>query len=94
MTLTLHLPPDLEKRLTEEATRHGVPVDAYTVRVLEQCVPPKDRTTEVVNLLQSWLDETDSQDQQDTGKYLIQALDDHRLSNRRLFTPELQGVTW
>ncbi len=94
MTLTLQLPPDLEQRLAQEATRHGVPVDVYTLRVLEQCVPPKDRTTEVVNLLQSWIDEADSEDQRETGEYLIHALDDDRSSNRRLFTPDLRGVTW
>ena len=47
-----------------------------------------------MNLLQSWIDSGDDQEQKETGDYLIQALDEDRLSDRRLFPPELKGVTW
>lgn len=60
------------------------------MRVLEQCVPPKDRAAQVLILLQSWIDEEDSQDQRETGEFLIHVLDEDRLSNRRLFAPELR----
>ena len=33
-------------------------------------------------------------EQQETGEYLIRILDEDRLSNRKLFPPELKGVTW
>ena len=56
MTLTLHLPPELEQRLTQEATRHGLALDTYTLQLLDQSLPPPDRRTELVTLLQSWLD--------------------------------------
>jgi hypothetical protein len=48
----------------------------------------------LVALLQSWIDEGDDQEQRGTGEYLIQALDEDRLSDRRLFPPELKGATW
>ncbi len=32
--------------------------------------------------------------EQETGEYLIQALDEDRLSDRKLFPIELKGVTW
>jgi hypothetical protein len=47
-----------------------------------------------VNVLQSWIDESDEQEQQETGEYLINALDENRLSNRQLFPQELKGFSW
>lgn len=94
MTLTLRLPPDLEERLTEEAKRSGMLAEQYTLHLLETNLPPKDRRGRVVELLQSWIDEGDAEEQTETGEYLIRALDEDRLSDRKLFPPELQGVTW
>lgn len=94
MTLTLHLPPELEQRLTQEAKRQGLALDVYTLQLLDRSLPPKDRHTELVTLLQSWLDEGDPEEQQDTGEYLIRALDEDRLADRQLFPPNLKGVTW
>ena len=53
MTLTLHLSPELEQRLTQEAKRHGLALDAYTLQLLDKSLPPKDHRTELVTLLQS-----------------------------------------
>lgn len=47
-----------------------------------------------VMLLQSWIDDEDREEQQETGQYLIDALDEDRLSERKLFPLELKGVTW
>jgi hypothetical protein len=47
-----------------------------------------------VTLLQSWMDEGDTEEQQETGEYLIRALDEDRLADRPLFPPHLKGVTW
>jgi hypothetical protein len=94
MTLTLHLPSELEQRLTQEAKRHGLALDAYTIQLLDQSLPPKERRTELVTLLQSWIDEGNPEEQQETGEYLIRALDEDRLADRPLFPPDLKGVTW
>jgi hypothetical protein len=94
MTLTLHLPPELEQRLTQEAKRHGLALDAYTLQLLDKSLPPKNRRTELVTLLQSWIEDGNPEEQQETGEYLIRALDEDRLADRPLFPPELQGVTW
>ena len=48
----------------------------------------------VVNLLQSWLDEEDAEEQRETGEYLIRALDEDRLSDRKLFPIAMKSVTW
>lgn len=94
MTLILHLPPDLEQRLTQEAQRQGRSLDDYTVELLDKALPPPDRRTELVTLLQTWIDEEDPEEQRETGEYLIRALDEDRLSDRPLFPLELKGVTW
>jgi len=94
MTLTLHLSPELEQRLTQEAKRHGLALDAYTLQLLDKSLPPKDRRAELVTLLQSWIEDGNPEEQQETGEYLIRALDEDRLAERPLFPPELKGVTW
>ena len=94
MTFTLHLPAELEQRLTQEAKRHGLALDAYTLQLLDKSLPPQDRRTELVTLLQSWIEEGNPEEQQETGEYLIRALDADRLADRQLFPPELKGVTW
>lgn len=94
MTLTLHLPQELEERLTQEAKREGLALDEYTLQLLDKSLPPKDRHTKLVTLLQSWLDEGDADEQQETGEYLVRALDEDRLADRPLFPTDLKDVTW
>jgi len=94
MTLKLDLTPDLEQRLTQEAARQGVPTEKFTLELLDRHLPPTDRRAELVALLDSWTREGDPEEQRATGEYLVQALDEDRLSDRKLFPPELKGVTW
>jgi hypothetical protein len=94
MTLTLELTPDLEQRLTREAEKRGLPAEEYTLELLRQHLPADDRRAELMVILRSWTEEGDAEEQRETGEYLIQALDEDRLSDRKLFPPELKGVTW
>ena len=94
MSIVLTLPHDLERRLTEEAAQRGLSVEAYAVELLHQRLPTRDRQAQLVALLQSWIDQGDVVEHQETGEYLIQMLDEDRLSDRKLFPPERKGVTW
>jgi hypothetical protein len=94
MTLSLHLPPELEQRLIQEAKRQGLPLDAYTLELLDTHLPPKDQRLELVTLLDAWMAEGDSEEQRETGEYLVRVLDEDRLADRKPFPPELKGVTW
>ena len=94
MTISLALTPELEQRLKQAAAQQGLSADALAVRLLEQHLPPAERRAELVALLQSWIDGDDVAEQQETGEYLVRVLDEDRLSNRKLFPPELKGVTW
>ena len=53
-----------------------------------------DRAVGLVQLVQSWVDEGDADEQRETLAYLIHALDEDRLSSRKLFPKELQGKSW
>lgn len=94
MTLTLNLSPQLEQYLLREANQRGLSVEALALQLLTNSILVKQKQTEAVNLLQSWIDDEDDEEQQETGQYLIQALDDDRLSERKLFPAELKGITW
>jgi hypothetical protein len=94
MTLTLDLSPELEQYLLQEANQQGLSIEALALQLLANSILLKQKQTEAVNLLQSWIDDEDVEEQQETGRYLIHALDDDRLSERKLFPLEMKGVTW
>jgi len=94
MMLTVNLSSDLERRLLAEAERRGLSTDQFTVELLAKYLPSGEESPQVIALLQSWIDEDNATEQQQTGDYLIKVLDDDRLSDRKLFPPDLQGVTW
>ena len=54
----------------------------------------EDRANVLSRLFQSWMDEGDADEQRETLEYLIQALDEDRLSDRKLFPKELKGKSW
>lgn len=94
MTLTLSLTPEIEQYLSQRAREQGLSMESYTLQLLAEYILIKEKQTKLVNLLQSWIDEDDTEEQRETGEYLIHALDADRLSNRKLFPIELKGVTW
>ncbi|HLO84978.1 MAG TPA: hypothetical protein VK203_08205 [Nostocaceae cyanobacterium] len=94
MTLTLNLPPELEQYLAQEAKQQGLSVETYALKIIQESILRKEKQSQVINLLQSWIDESDAEEQQETGEYLINALDENRLSERQLFPLELKGVSW
>jgi hypothetical protein len=94
MTLNVHLSAELEQRLNAAAQSQGVPVAQYAARLLEQHAPPANHGKELAELLQSWIDAGDENEQRETGEYLIRTLDEDRLSDRLLFPAELKGVSW
>ncbi len=94
MTLTLNLPLELEQYLLQEAKQQGLSVESVTLQLLTSSILLKLKQCETVNLIQSWIDDEDIEEQQETGQYLIRALDEDRLSERKLFPVEMKGVTW
>lgn len=93
MTLTLNLTADLEQRLIDEASRHGIPPDQFVLQVLKQSLPIHDQREQFAALLESWLEE-DCEEQKETFEYLVRSLDEDRPSQRKLFPPALKGISW
>ena len=55
---------------------------------------PKDRAEGLGGLLRSWMDAESAAEQRETIEYLVRALDEDRLSDRKLFPEELKGESW
>ncbi|MEB3282040.1 MAG: hypothetical protein VKK42_24285 [Lyngbya sp.] len=94
MTLILNLTPELEQYLKQKAEQQGLSVEAYALQLLTEQILVAKKQAKAVNLLQSWLEEEDVQEQTETGEYLIQSLDEDRLSHRKLFPVKMKGVSW
>jgi hypothetical protein len=94
MTLTLDLPIEIEQYLLQEAKQQGLSIESVTLQLLTSSIMLKQKQIDAVNMLQSWIDDEDSEEQQETGAYLILALDEDRLSDRKLFPIEKKGITW
>ena len=95
MTLTLNIPVEIEQYLTQKAQEQSLSMEAYALQLLLERISTQDKSAQLVNLLQSWMDdEDDDEEQKETGAYLIQSIDADRLSDRPLFPSELKGVTW
>ena len=94
MTLTLNLSSEVEQYLLREADQQGLSIESVTLQLLASFILLRQKQTQAVNLLQSWIDDEDIEEQQETGQYLIRALDEDRLSERKLFPVEMKGVSW
>ena len=94
MTLILDLPSEVEQYLLNEAKQKGVSVESVTLQLLTSLIRLRQKQTKAVNLLQSWIDDEDIVEQKATGQYLIRALDEDRISDRKLFPVEMKGITW
>jgi hypothetical protein len=94
MTLTLTLPDEVNRRLVRAAEESGLPVEAVAANIIAEHLTPERKAAQAVALLQSWLDDPDPADQKETGDFLVKALDEDRPSDRKLFPPELEGVSW
>jgi hypothetical protein len=94
MTLTLTLSPELEQYILQEANQRELPVETVALQLLKNSIVLRQKQSQAVDLLQSWIEDEDGVEQQETGQYLIRALDEDRLSERKLFPLEMKGITW
>jgi hypothetical protein len=94
MTLTLNLTPELEQYLTDKAEQQGLSVEVFILQFLTEKILKQEKQTSLIKLLDSWLDEGDALEQKETGEFLIGALDEDRLSKRKLFPSSMKGVSW
>lgn len=91
MTITLTLKPEIEARVSEQASHKGLPVEAYIESVIEAAVRPSDTGNRVLALLAQWDAEDATDDpaeihaRQAEWEALKVQLDANRTSYRPLF---------
>jgi len=93
---TLTLESELEQKMRYEALRSGLSLEQYAIQALEEhfAQTERERREKAIALVQSWIDEGDEEEQKETWDYLVRVLDEDRTSDRKLFPPELKGVSW
>ena len=55
---------------------------------------PEHRAEGPGGLIRSWMEEESADEQRETIVYLVRALDEDRLSDRKLFPEDLEGTSW
>jgi len=94
MKLTLELSAELEQRILAAAAAAGVSPDQYAVQALDEKLAPARRRQETAAMLDQWLEEADEAEDREAYAELTKALDEDRTSHRKLFPPELKGISW
>ena len=65
MTLTLNLPSEVEEYLLQEAHQKGLSIESVTLQLLTSLIVLRQKQTKAVNLLQSWIDDEDIEEQKE-----------------------------
>lgn len=93
--MILTLAPELEVRVKIESARLGLTPDKYATQVIAEHISEaeRERRAKAVALLQSWIDEDENSDEEYDDE-LLRMLDEDRLSERKLFPPEMKGISW
>jgi hypothetical protein len=94
MKLTLELSGELEQRILAAAAAAGVSPGEYAVQMLDEKLSEPGQRDQAIELLRSWRDPALAQEQKETGEYLVRVMDEDRTSERKLFPPELKGISW
>ena len=88
MTVSLTLPPDVEKRIQAEAAQRSVPVEDYIVWLLSSPPPTpdeQDRRKRALAGIDALAEMGTEQEQHETFEYLARVIDEDRLSDRKRF---------
>jgi hypothetical protein len=96
MTITLTLAPELEFKLKQEADRRGLPPEQYALEVLDEHISQaeRERREKLVALVQSWIDEDEASEEEGYDDEFLRMIDEDRPSYRKLFPPEMKGISW
>jgi hypothetical protein len=92
MTIQLNLPPELEARLEREAQRQNSSPDAVTLKLLNDHLPPVDKAAALAAMFEQWNaeDEAMTDEEQAENIAILRAIDEDRMSDRKLFTDILK----
>ena len=94
---TVYFDPDLHKALKIKAAIDNRSISELVdqaVRFALQHQSEGKQIPEVVALLQSWMAEPDEAKVEGSQESILESLDQARTSDRKLYPPELKGITW
>lgn len=98
MTLHLDLSPQLQERLRQESERRGEAAEALALRILDEHLPPPAdaRRAAALAMLQQWIEEDAALTPAEEAANLevLRCLDEDRPSYRKLYPPEMKGISW
>jgi hypothetical protein len=97
MTITLTLAPELEFKLKQEADRRGLPPEQYALEALDKHLDNslRERAEKVAQMFRQWNEEEVEVDESEAlDDEFFRMLDEDRPSDRKLFPPELKGISW
>ena len=95
MTLTLQLTSELEDKLQAAARSEGITPAQCALKLLDEKLADSERRRqETIEMLRSWREEGDPEEDRQAYEELTKALDEDRTSYRKLFPPELKGISW
>jgi hypothetical protein len=95
MTLEIPLSPDLMNRLKTEAIRVGEPVERIAEQLLDRSLPASTSLESKLSLLAKWKQEAEQMDEaeMESNEAVLRAIDENRLSDRKLFADLFDGKT-
>jgi predicted transcriptional regulator len=94
-SITLRLTPDLRFGLEREAGARRTSPEQFALEALEKSVAQslQERASKVAEMFRQWneaeVDESEALDDE-----FFKQLDENRTSFRKLFPPELKGISW
>ena len=94
---TVYFDPDLHKALKIKAAIDNRSISELVDQAVRFALQHQSKTKqipEVVALLRSWLEEADDDESEESQETILETLDKDRTSNRKLYPPELKGITW
>ncbi|MDE2106570.1 MAG: hypothetical protein KGL39_55660 [Patescibacteria group bacterium] len=88
MTVSLTLPPEVEARVQQEAAKRSIPVEEYVASVVTAAVPTVGEAERRARAaaIETISDMGTEDEQRETFEYLARAIDEDRLSDRKLFS--------
>ena len=89
MTVSLTLTPEAEARVQQEAAKRSLPIEEYVAAIVMAAIPSSDeadRRTRALGAIGAVSEMGSEEEQRETFEYLAQAIDEDRMSNRKLFS--------
>ena len=87
MTMQITLTSDLQIRLNSAASLRGKSADQLALEILEDNLPPSEKNLAAARMLLDWAEEDAAMSDSESAanEAILRAIDEDRLSDRKLF---------